>query len=280
METLKVMLIDDEPIITQGLSKVMKWNEYGCEVVATAEDAKEGAELIRKERPDILFTDICMPGTDGLTMLAGLRSEFPDMQVTVLSGYSEFTYAKEAIRLGVARYLVKPSKMDELHEALGFMAGKCREGRKLRAAGEPGGRESLNEPVKENVSDENTVWETAAADAAEEWKESPSGSFITRQALEYMEKHYAEKIALQDVADHCYVSSWHLSKLLNRYEGKSFYDILNSLRIAQAKRLLADPKCRIGDISEMVGYVDTAHFSRVFKKLEGISANEYRNRMR
>ena len=82
---------------------------------------------------------------------------------------------------------------------------------------------------------------------------------------------------LQEVADRCYVSQWHLSKLLNRYAEKSFYDILNSIRIQKAKELLTDPRLKIGDISEMVGYSDTAHFARTFKKFEGMSANEYRN---
>ena len=85
---------------------------------------------------------------------------------------------------------------------------------------------------------------------------------------------------MQDVADCCYVSQWHLSKQLHKYAEKSFYDILNSIRIQAAKRLLEDPSLKIGEISEMVGYTDTAHFSRTFKKLENMSANEYRNTLR
>ena len=92
-----------------------------------------------------------------------------------------------------------------------------------------------------------------------------------------MEEHRAEKLTLQEVADACYISQWHLSKLLKRYTEKSFYDILNSLRIEAARKLLADPRLRIGEIGEMVGYADTAHFARVFRKLVGMSANEYRN---
>ena len=114
----RVLLIDDEPLIVEGLRKVIPWEEYGCAVAGTAEDAKKGAEMIRTLRPHILFTDIRMPGGDGLTMLAGLRSEFPDMQVTVLTGYRDFAYAQEAIRLGITRFLLKPSRMDEIKEAL------------------------------------------------------------------------------------------------------------------------------------------------------------------
>lgn len=68
-----------------------------------------------------------------------------------------------------------------------------------------------------------------------------------------------------------------MSKLLNKQEGKNFSELLNQIRIDHAKELLREPSYRIVDISEMVGFTDVAHFSRVFKKLEGISANEYRN---
>lgn len=106
-----------------------------------------------------------------------------------------------------------------------------------------------------------------------------AGRFIVQQALGFLEQSFAQKLTLQMVADHCYVSQWHLSKLLNRHTEQSFYDLLNAIRIRNAKELLADPSLRISDIAEQVGYQDTAHFSRTFKKLEGQSANEYRNRI-
>ena len=73
----KVVLIDDESIITEGLRKVVDWTAHNCQVAALAQDAVSGAQAIRRYRPDILFTDIKMPGEDGLTMLAGLKGEFP-----------------------------------------------------------------------------------------------------------------------------------------------------------------------------------------------------------
>jgi len=81
------------------------------------------------------------------------------------------------------------------------------------------------------------------------------------------------------VAENTFVSQWHLSKLLNKHLEKSFSEILNSIRIDKAKELLKDPSLRIGDVAEEVGFLDMAHFSRVFKKIEGISANEYRNKI-
>lgn len=246
----KVVLVDDEAIILEGLTRIVPWEQYGCQVVGTAYDGVEGAEMIERHHPDILFTDIRMPGQDGLTMLAGIKSQYPDMQITVLTGYRDFSYAQEAIRLGVTRFLLKPSKMDELQEALDAMTQNLQ--RLGHAAGTPDGETPKNH-----------------GDVA--------SSFIVRKAVGYIEEHAAEKISLSDVADCCYVSHWHLSKLLNKYTGKNFYDLLNGARITRAKELLRDPSLRISEISELVGYGDTAHFSRVFKKTEGISANEYRN---
>ena len=239
----RVVLIDDERLIVEGLKKVVKWADYRCEVVATASDAVSGAAAIRQFQPHILFTDIRMPGDDGLTMLAGLKSEYPDMQVIVLTGYRDFQYAQEAIRLGVTRFLLKPSKMADINEA-------------LRAV-----TERLDKAVPAE-SDE---------------QREHSGSFLVRQATAYIESHYAEKLTLQDVADACFVSQRHLSKLLNKHTDGNFYDVLNAVRIDVAKRLLRDPSLKIGEIGEKVGYADTAHFARVFKKLTGMSANEYRN---
>ena len=243
-----MVLIDDEKIIVDGLTRVIKWADYNCEVVGAAYDAAGGAALIRLLKPHIVFTDIKMPDQDGLTMLAGLKSEFPEMQIAVLTGYRDFNYAQEAIKLGVTRFLLKPSKMDELHEALSAM------------------KERLDKLPPD-----------AAAGEDEPCLDRHAGSFIVNQATAYIEEHYAQKLTLQEVADKCYVSQWHLSKLINKYTGNTFYELLNNVRIEKAKALLNDPKLKIGDIVDMVGYSDAAHFSRVFKRIVGVSANEYRN---
>ena len=243
----KVVLVDDEERIVEGLKKVMDWGKYGCEVVASAGDAFTGAQEIRRCRPDILFTDIKMPNMDGLTMLAGLRAEFPAMQITVLTGYRDFDYAKRALELGVTRFLLKPSKMNELEEALAVMTASL-------------GRASAPPPEKAEETDDS------------------ANNFIVRSALGYIKEHYTEKLTLTEVADKTYVSQWYLSKLLNRYTNQSFNDILNQTRIDRGKELLHDPSLRIQDISYMLGFNDVTHFSRVFKKIVEVSPNEYRNR--
>lgn len=256
----KVVIIDDEPIIVEGLSRMIDWKKYGCVITGTANDGLEGTELIREKKPDILFSDIAMPGMNGLKMIAGLKSEFPNMLITILTGYRDFEYAQEAIRLGVTRFLLKPSKLEEIEEAMTFMI------------------EKLQKLKKMNHSEEGEA-SGSEVELEEKEKELNAGSFIVKNALKYMEANYKEKLTLSEVAEKTYVSQWHLSKLLNKHTEKSFSELLNSIRIDAAKELLKDPSLRIGDISEEVGFVDIAHFSRVFKKMTGVSANEYRNRL-
>lgn len=241
----KIVIIDDEPIIVEGLARTMPWDKWECLVAGTAYDGTEGQKLIRKVKPNIVITDISMPGMNGLAMIAGLKGEFQDMEVSILTGFRDFEYAQKAIRLGVTRLILKPSSIKEIEEAVTTMVDNLK---------------------RKNIHAE-----------AEETEKNCANSFIVKNALKYIKENYTRKITLAEVAENTYVSQWYLSKLLNKHTGKSFSDLLNQIRINVAKDLLKNPSMRIGDIADEVGFVDMAHFSRVFKKFAGCSANEYRN---
>lgn len=255
----KAVIIDDEPIIVKGLTRLVPWQAYNCEVVGDASNGMEGLDLIRKVKPDIVISDIYMPKMNGLLMAAALKSEFEDMELTILTGYRDFDLVQEALRLGVTRFILKPSNMEELEEALKVMTEKLK---------------------KKGILPERPVKTDAQTEAAgAEGQNEQAGSFIVNNAIAYMKKNYQHKITLKEVADNTYVSQWHLSKLLNRHTGQSFSELLNTIRVEEAKELLKNPALRIGDVADEVGFLDLAHFSRVFKKIAGVSANEYRNRL-
>lgn len=250
----KVVIIDDEPIIVEGISRMITWENYGCKVIATANDGLEGTEIIRKYQPHIIITDISMPDLDGLSMIAGIESEFPDIEISILTGFRKFEYAQKAINLGVTRLLLKPSNLDEIEEAIHAMVQNLKQ-KEIFPKSEPKPEQTIDKIDNE------------------------ASNFIVNNAIKYIEQNYLHKISLSEVAEKTYVSQWHLSKLLNRKLGLNFSEILNNVRIKEAQKLLCDPSLRIGDIAEKVGFVDMAHFSRVFKKNLGISANEYRNKI-
>ncbi|MCL2254574.1 MAG: response regulator [Lachnospiraceae bacterium] len=265
----KVIIVDDEPIIVEGMRRVIPWQDFDCEVVGTAEDGCEGVKLVKELRPDIIFTDIYMPGMDGLAMIAAIKSEFPEIEMSILSGFRDFNYAQDAIRLGVTRFLIKPSKLDEIREALETMIEKLKEKRFRRLAYEKtAGAEHLGSAAKAEEKAEEVPPEVAVA-----------GSFVVSNAVKFLKENYMQKIKLNDIAEQVYVSQWHLSRLLNQHTGHSFYDLLNNIRIEKAKELLGDPSLRIGEIADLVGFQDLTHFSKVFKKQEGVTANDYRNKL-
>ena len=110
------MVIDDEFIILDGLSS-FPWNEYGCELVTTAQNGREGIQKVKANDIDIIFTDIKMPEMDGLEFACEAKKINEKLKIVFLTGYDNFEFAQEAIRLGVSDYLLKPMnfiKLDKL----------------------------------------------------------------------------------------------------------------------------------------------------------------------
>ena len=104
----KAVIFDDEYIVLQGLQAMIDWQKYGVEIVGTAGDGAAALAIVRERRPDIILTDIRMPGMDGLELIERVMQEAPDTYTIVFSGFNEFEYVKRAIGLGVADYLEKP----------------------------------------------------------------------------------------------------------------------------------------------------------------------------
>jgi len=110
----KVMIVDDEPMIRQGLQTLIEWERLGFEIAGTAANGKDAIEQHALLRPDLILIDIRMPVMDGLKAIEGIRQSDPDCRILILSGYADFNYAKQAIVHGVSGYVVKPIDEDEL----------------------------------------------------------------------------------------------------------------------------------------------------------------------
>lgn len=109
----KLLLVDDEPDILNGMANGIPWALWGFEVVGKAKNGLEALEFIEKERPHVVLSDIRMPQMDGLQLMKKLNQTYPDIKLIILSGYSDVEYLKEAIKNHVAEYLLKPTDLDE-----------------------------------------------------------------------------------------------------------------------------------------------------------------------
>lgn len=115
---MKVMVIDDEPIVCKALRQLIPWEEYGFEWLGTAENGREALDMILKRMPDLILVDCKMPIMDGLQLLEEIRKRNLPVKSVILSGYNEFMYAQQAIKLGASDYLLKPPDLDHLLEVV------------------------------------------------------------------------------------------------------------------------------------------------------------------
>ncbi|MCI8404673.1 MAG: response regulator [Clostridia bacterium] len=112
----KLMIVDDEQSIRRGIANGIPWNEWGFEVTAQASNGVEALEMIKQSKPDVVLSDIRMPEMDGVELMKRLNSEYPEIKIIILSGYSDFEYLNTAIKNNITEYLLKPTDIDEFEE--------------------------------------------------------------------------------------------------------------------------------------------------------------------
>ena len=120
----QVLIVDDEEIVCRGMAQFVKWEKCGFEVAGIAASVDEALRMLKKMSIDVVFTDIRMPEKSGIDLLKEVQELYPDVKTVVLSGYSDFDYAKDAIRYGAVEYLTKPVNLGEVEELLGRLSEK------------------------------------------------------------------------------------------------------------------------------------------------------------
>ncbi|NLK27345.1 MAG: response regulator [Clostridiales bacterium] len=121
---IRLLIVDDEKVIRDGLTTTMDWEKMDITVVGTAKDGKEALELCELWHPHIVLTDVRMPKMNGLELMKHIKEKMPNIKVIILSGHDEFAYAKEALKYGAVDYLIKPVVAEELEVVLGKLIDK------------------------------------------------------------------------------------------------------------------------------------------------------------
>ncbi|HYH05157.1 MAG TPA: response regulator [Bacillota bacterium] len=259
----KVVVVEDEELVRKGLVLTTSWADYRCEVIGEATNGLEGVEMILKLKPDIVITDVNMSGLDGIEMIRQVMNQV-DLACIIISGYSEFEYARQAVKLGVKDYLMKPIDDEDLHQALLRVCEEVNQKHKMHHI--QNRLESLEENklifFKEYFSENDADGKT---------------DYIAR-AIQYIQNHYMEDLAIKEVADFLHLSEGYLSKLFKNETGYTFVDYLTNYRMKKACKLLTVPTVKIYEIAEQVGYKDQRYFSLLFKKITGMTPKEFKER--
>ena len=249
---LKLALCDDDKTFLKELSDhIEAWmldqGEHPL-VCSFSSPSALTASVADGERFDLFVLDVEMPGMDGLALLRTLREKKAETEVLLVSGYTDFEYAREALRYGCRGYLVKPVEEKELTEYLA----------KIRAVLDQKREQREKEGEKEGFQSENV---------------------LVRRMMQYLRDHYAEGITLQVLAGKFGMSENYISSLIKKETGRRFSEHLTEIRIRRAQELLRSSNDSIEQIAGKVGYPDYFYFTKVYKKVTGLSPAAFRKQL-
>ncbi|MGN0331514.1 MAG: helix-turn-helix domain-containing protein [Lachnospiraceae bacterium] len=239
MKKLRVLLVDDEIMIREGFKRLFDWEAHDCEVVGEAADGVEALTKIDTLNPDIAIMDINIPIMNGLKVIQISRIKHPDMAFVIVSGYDDFSYCREALRLQITDYILKPVNYEEF--------GTCIDNLKIA--------------LFKRQSSKN-----------EDQQEERAINGIIRYMQEYLE----EEVSLSVLAEEFHLSSQYISQLFKNEIGVNFLTYLTNIRMEKAKKLLLSTSLSIAEVSEKSGYGYYRVFTKVFKKTEGVTPSQYR----
>ena len=239
MKKLRVLLVDDEIMIREGFKRLFDWEAHDCEVVGEAADGMEALAKLDALEPDIAIMDINIPIMNRLKVIQLSRIKHPETAFVIVSGYDDFAYCREALRLQITDYILKPVNYEEF--------GTCIDNLKI------------------------ALFQRQSSGAGEQREERPIHG-ITR----YLQEHLAEEVSLSVLAEEFHLSAQYISQLFKNEIGVGFLTYLTNIRMERAKQLLLSTSLSIAEVSEQSGYGDYRVFTKVFKKSEGITPSQYR----
>jgi two-component system response regulator YesN len=247
------MLLDDEPWQLKGMGSMIPWEEGGFEVAYALDNSAGALEILLSEKIDVLLTDIRMPGLNGLELLASLRAKGIETEVVFLSGYAEFDYAREALKMGAYDYLLKPFDTGEMPA---FLA-------KLRE------HLARKEHVDSLLRHDRVI---NSGKTAEETGEDR----LIKAMVQFVDLNFSRPISLKDMALHCHTNTTTASRIFKQRMGSGFVKYLTALRIKKAAEYLEKTELSIEEICSHLGYMDYFYFHKVFKKQTGKTPHQYR----
>lgn len=240
---LTLLIADDEDMIRNGIAKYIQLHTDRYEKILLAANGQEASELIFRYKPDIMLLDVQMPLKDGIEVMQEAKKSGILPDTIILSGYDDFRYAQQAVRCGAKDYLLKPSRSTDILKKIEEIAD-------LRV-GIPAQEEQTDR------KDRNSIVETAKS---------------------YIDENYDKDLTLLEVAEKVGITPGYLSTLFAKKLDCGFVDYLNQIRIEHACIYLMQNYFKTYEIAYKVGFHDEKYFSRVFRRVTGLSPSEYRKK--
>jgi YesN/AraC family two-component response regulator len=249
----RILIAEDEEIARRALCLVCEKSGCSVEVVFEAATGRQVVEALGKVQPDIILTDVVLPGMDGLAATRAVRELSPTTRVAIVSAYDRFEYAQDALRAGAVDYLLKPVRTEQLVTLL----------KKLCA--------ELDAENARNIMASTTL----EGEIADQRKRSPHYATLKRVEA-YIAENYARGLTLEQVATYVDMAPTYFSRVFKQEQGCTFIEYLTRIRLEEAKRLLCTTTLSMADIGYAIGYRGPNYLAEVFKATEGMTPGAYR----
>lgn len=252
---MTVLIVDDEPLMLEGLLHGIAWDQLGEPAVLSAKDVEQAKLLLTQNSVDILLTDIEMGSENGLDLIQWVKDNKPEVKAIVLSCHEEFGFAQRAVKLGCYDYILKPVPYDALTQVL-RRAQKQIQTQQQQTMLEGYGKDYVKKLRSDQVSpDVGTI----------------------EKAESYIRAHISEDFTVEALAGAVHVSPRHLGRLFQKTHEMSVGEYMTHQRMLLAAELLQSNKMSVTLVSDRVGYSNYSYFIRQFKKHFGCTPREYQS---
>ena len=248
----KVLFVDDEPWVIIDILHSIPWKQLGFEVIGHYERAMEALDAVLREKPDLVFVDIQMPIINGFEFINRCQEGGSRAAYVILSAYSDFELAQQAIRASVLDYCLKPVNPPLLMKTLEDIRKRL---------------DQVRQPEMEASENREHIKKGAYV---------PQNELRFHNILEFLKTNFREKITLQTLSEKFFFHEHYICSLFRKFTGVTFSHYLIQLRIEEAKILLETTHLPMRVIAEELCFSDSAYFSRTFKRFCGTTPLGYR----
>ncbi|MCD9022649.1 response regulator transcription factor [Cohnella silvisoli] len=264
----RILVADDDKNEREGIRYLIDKLELPLRV-SMAFNGRHALELFSQDAYDMLLTDIKMPFMDGLELAKQAKEIKPALKVIILSGHGEFEYAKKAILINVAEYLLKPIEPNEFEASLRKVIQLCKQ-------------DEQRDRMLLRLTDAEE--DTAVTERATELRNGIADSELHARAVEevirIIAKEYERDLSLEYLAKRVHLSVSYLSHIFKKATGTSVIKHINHYRMEKAKEFLCEENYKIVDIYRMVGFSDASYFGMAFKNHYGLTPTQFRAKVR
>ncbi|WP_440118995.1 response regulator transcription factor [Paenibacillus sp. QZ-Y1] len=261
----KVLLVEDEVFVRESVREIISWEELGFTVIGESGNGIEALEMIQRDSPDLVLTDIVMPGMDGLELLKQTRQSGLSTKFVMLTCMGEFEYVRQAMEYGASNYILKLSMSvnslrdtlrkvrTELDAAAGASSGTVDN---HEASTSPSTSHSIFSPVREPVVTHPEI----------------------SKIIEYIGQHYDQDITVKSMSRYVMMGENYVSALFKKKTGHTLIHYLHGVRMEKAAGYLRETDLPVQEVGYRVGFVSDNYFIKIFKRWTGCTPSQYRHR--